>query len=147
MATNFHRPQGRDDRSRREETPPMAVDDIRFGDAIDPRLFADIAEEKARAVASGSRDANKSSQLRRFYDELVMWHDKVGTSAEQFLALQPYIFMLKAKVAYAKGRGHVDGNFEALLRRVIDQSTSPATLRQGKLFLEAFMAFYKVHNK
>lgn len=149
MATNFQ-PRGgprHGDRPPRDDAPPMAVDDIRFGKPIDPRLFADIAEEKARAVAhSGGREVNKSSQLRRFYDELVMWQEKVGSSDERFAELQPYICMLKAKVAYAKGRGHVDASFEALLRRVVDQCTGAETLRQAKLFLEAFMAFYKVHN-
>jgi CRISPR-associated protein Csm2 len=148
MATSFQ-PRGPrpDHRQPREEAPPLPVEDIRFGDRPDPRLFADIAEAKAAAVAGGGRDVNKSSQLRRFYDELVMWQEKVGTSDERFAELQPYLYMLKAKVAYSKGRGHVDANFETLLRRVVDQCTSAATLRQAKLFLEAFMAFYKVHNK
>lgn len=148
MATSFQ-PRGPrpDQRQHRDEPPPMPVDDIRFGGKPDPRLFAEIAEAKAAAVAGGGREVNKSSQLRRFYDELVMWQEKVGASDERFAELQPYICMLKAKVAYAKGRGHVDDNFEALLRHVIDQCTSAATLRQAKLFLEAFMAFYKVHNK
>lgn len=149
MATSFQ-PRGgprHGDRSSRDDRPPIHVDDIRFGDRLDPRLFADIAEAKASAVAGGGKEVNKSSQLRRFYDELVMWQEKVGSSDGRFAELQPYIFMLKAKVAYAKGRGHVDANFEALLRRVVDQCTSAETLRQAKLFLEAFMAFYKVYDK
>jgi CRISPR-associated protein Csm2 len=149
MATHFQ-PRGPRpaERAPREDTPILNVDDIRFGEKPDPRLFAEIAEEKAADVArGGGRETNKSSQLRRFYDELVMWQEKVGASDERFAELQPYICMLKAKVAYTKGRGHVDANFEALLRHVIDQCTNAATLRQAKLFLEAFMAFYKVHNK
>ena len=150
MVTSFQ-PRGPRpaDRGQRDDVPSVSVDDIRFGDRPDPRLFADIAEDKAKAVAAG-REVNKSSQLRRFYDELVMWQDKVGTGPgadERFAELQPYIFMLKAKVAYARGRGHVDANFEAVLRRVIDQCGSAATLRQAKLFMEAFMAFHKVYGK
>ena len=34
----------------------------------------------------------------------------------------------------------------SLFRRVIDQAVSATTLRQAKLFMEAFMAFYKVHR-
>lgn len=149
MATHFQ-PRGPrpPERAQREDTPTLNVDDIRFGETPDPRLFAEIAEDKAKHVASsGGKEVNKSTQLRRFYDELVMWQEKVGACDARFAELQPYICMLKAKVAYAKGRGHVDANFEALLRRVIDQCTNAATLRQAKLFLEAFMAFYKVHNK
>jgi len=125
----------------------IRLDDVRFGAKPDAQLFAAIAENKAREIAASPREANKSSQLRRFYDELVMWHEKVASSDEEFERLQPYIYMLKAKVAYAKGREHVDGNFEALFSHVIDQCTDAATLRQAKLFMEAFMAFYKVHNK
>jgi CRISPR-associated protein Csm2 len=147
MATgSFHSsPRRGDDRPPRDAGPTIDVSDVRFGDPLDPRLFADIAEAKARAVSQGAgRDANKSSQLRRFYDELAMWHEKVGSSPERFTELQPYIFMLKAKVAYAKGRNHLDANFETLFRHVIDQCGSAATLRHAKLFMEAFMAFYKV---
>lgn len=141
--SNFQRSDSRPD------SPPPALNasDIRFTAPVSPQLFADIAEAKAKAVAQGSRDANKSTQLRRFYDELVMWQEKVGNSDERFNDLAPYIYMLKAKVAYAKGRKHVDDNFETLFRHVIDQATDAATLRHAKLFMEAFMAFYKVHNK
>jgi len=149
MATQSFSRDPRQDRSGRDGPQPASIDvaGICFGDKPDARLFAEIAEQAAAAVSGGSRDANKGTQLRRFYDELVMWQEKVGSSAEKFADCHPYICMLKAKVAYAKGRGHVDANFEALLRRIVDQSTSPATLRQGKLFFEAFMAFYKVHSK
>lgn len=149
MATTTFQPRGPrpNDRPPRDAEPTIGVDDIRFGDKPDPQLFADIADRKAEEVARGGRERiNKSTQLRRFYDELVMWQEKVGASDERFAELQPYIYMLKAKVAYSKGREHVDANFETLFRRVIDQATSAATLRQAKLFMEAFMAFYKVHN-
>ena len=129
-------------------TAVLRTDDIVFGAKPDPRLFSDIAEQKAKEIAEeGGKEVNKSAQLRRFYDELVMWQEKVGDSDERFDQLAPYIYMLKAKVAYAKGRGHVGGKFEAMLRRVIDQAINANTLRQAKLFMEAFMAFYKVHNK
>ena len=54
--------------------------------------------------------------------------------------------MLKAKVAYAKGRDKVDENYRSLLCRVIDQTVDVNRLRQARLFMEAFMAFYKVHG-
>lgn len=129
--------------------PQIDVANIVFTEKPSPRLFAEVAEEAAKAVSQGKRDQNKPSQLRRFYDELVMWQEKVGRSAasgEGFADCEPYIRMLKAKVAYAKGREHVDANFEALLRRVIDQVKDAKTLRQAKLFMEAFMAYYKVYR-
>ena len=148
MASNFQQgPRHGGGRPQQERGPQIRVDDIRFSDKPDAKLFSDIAEEKAFAVANGSgREANKSSQLRRFYDELVMWQEKVGSSDERFEELHPYIAMLKAKVAYSLGRKHVDENFSLLMRTVIDQAKDAKTLRQAKLFMEAFMAFYKVHK-
>jgi CRISPR-associated protein Csm2 len=55
--------------------------------------------------------------------------------------------MLKAKAAYANGRQHVDANFRAMFDRLIDEAKDAGTLRQAKLFFEAFMAFYKVFRK
>ena len=78
-------------------------------------LFADIAQEAARTIAAaGAGRNNKSSQLRKFYDELVMWHDKVAfektadARAAKYRELAPFIKMMNAKVAYARGRGHRD---------------------------------------
>jgi len=124
----------------------LDVSQIVFGERPGAELFSDIAERAAKSVSESNRDRNKASQLRRFYDELVMWQEKVGKDDTRFTEAEPYIRMLKAKVAYAKGRGHVDDNFELLMRRVVDQATNAAKLRQAKLFMEAFMAFYKVHG-
>jgi len=131
-----------------EDAARIDTSSIVFGEQIDPRLFADIAEECAKAVSPQGRghDVNKGTQLRRFYDELVMLQGKVGNSDERYRVQAPFIQMLKAKVAYAVGRKKVDTNFEQLLRRVIEQATDHGRLAQAKLFMEAFMAFYKVHG-
>jgi len=134
-------------RSGRDAPPAIDVSAVVFGDKLAATLFADIAEHAAEAISRARQEQNKASQLRRFYDELVMWQDKVGSDAARFQEAEPYIRMLKAKVAYAKGRGHIDDNFETLFRHVIDQTRDAATLRQAKFFMEAFMAFYKVHRK
>lgn len=139
------------DRSR-EQTPPIKLDDIRFGEKIDANLFADIAQAKAKTIAEEGRGRkNKSTQLRKFYDELVMWHDKVfehGVDrAAKYTELAPFIKMLCAKVTYAKGRDHVSEGFEKLFSHVIRAINSPDTLKQAKLFIEAFMGFYKAEEK
>lgn len=110
--------------------------------AID--LFDRVAANAAETIAAAKREQNKSSQLRRFYDELVMWHDKIGRSDETFTACLPYIRMLKAKVAYSSGRGHVDENFASFFSKIIDEIDKVESLKTAKLFMEAFMAFYKV---
>ena len=74
-------------------------------------LYADTAEEAARCCRSTK--CNKQAQLRRFYDELVMWHEKVfnkQTAEEQekcFRELLPFIQMMRAKAAYAQSRSEL----------------------------------------
>lgn len=140
---------------RREEAPrvQLSTADIRLKD-IPPTLFSDIAQEKARTVHEGrGRDNNKSTQLRRFYDELVMWFEKVQferTPKEReakYTEVAPFIQMLVAKVAYARGRGHVDDNFEKLFAHLIRQISDAESLKHAKLFMEAFMGFYKAQEK
>jgi CRISPR-associated protein Csm2 len=154
MATGFQgRPGGYSD--RRDEAPriTLATTDIRLKD-IPSTLFSDIAQEKALTVREGSgRDSNKSTQLRKFYDELVMWFEKVHferTPIEReakYTEVAPFIQMLVAKVAYAKGRGHVDDNFEKLFAHLIRQISDVESLKHAKLFMEAFMGFYKAQEK
>lgn len=135
-------------RDERGAPPTIDVSAIRFGDKIDLKLYSDVAENAAKEVGKqiGGRDTNKSTQLRRFYDELIMLHDKIGSDAARYEVQVPFIQMLKAKVAYSMGRKKVDANFDKLLRTVVDEVKDVASLRQAKLFMEAFMAFYKLHG-
>lgn len=123
---------------------------------VNPNLYADIPEAIAYRVGMskftdrktqqekiGAKKENKPTQLRRFYDELVLRAEKVAHKPADFALHLPLVKMLKAKVAYAKGRGHVDPDFETLMRHCIDQVDSPAKLAQCKTFFEAFMGFYK----
>lgn len=144
MATNQH------DRGRgatHRETPEIDTSDIVLSGVLHPEIFAEIANNKALAVARSSGNyTNRSSQIRRFYDELVMWQERVGPDSEKFLQFHPFINMLKAKVAYSKGRNHVDATFEKFFCHVINECKDAQTLRNAKLFMEAFLAFYKVHG-
>ena len=135
------------DRGRPDDRPTIGLDGIRFGSAPGATLFSEVAQLAAQEVANTDTNLNKASQLRRFYDELVMWQEKVGRDDQRFTECEPYIRMLKAKAAYANGRQHVDANFRAMFDRLIDEAKDAGTLRQAKLFFEAFMAFYKVFRK
>ena len=58
--------------------PTISVTDITLDAPLAVNLFADIAQDKAaRVYEAGGGRKNKSTQLRKFYDELVMWFDKV----------------------------------------------------------------------
>ena len=110
---------------------------------LDPDLFNIIAKDAAQKVASGGDRVNKATQLRKFYDEIVLWDNKVLLHPEKFDEYLPFIRMLNAKGAYAKGRNLVDENFVGMLNNGLQQVNSAETLHTFKLFMEAFMGFYK----
>ena len=145
---------------------PIPNSKIVFGKALTDDLFSEIAKEKSLEIFQGgldqrgSQSKNKSTQLRKFYDELVMWTDKVHSIGKlehgqkgsdvreaKYRDSAPFIKMMNAKVAYAKGRNHVDESFEAMFSHCIKSVIDAETLKHAKLFMEAFMGFYKAQEK
>jgi CRISPR-associated protein Csm2 len=112
---------------------------------LDPELFNTIAQDWAKEIAGNDprKTDNKPTQLRKFYDEIVLWDNKVLMHPEKFDDYLPFIRMLNAKAAYAKGRKLVDDKYVGLLFSGLQQVTDPETLHTFKLFMEAFMGFYK----
>lgn len=157
-----------DQRQRQpDRNPPSRTDgssnasrfsDIQFAKSeekpLNPELFNGISQRMAKLVAwsedSRPRPENKSTQLRRFYDEIVLWDMRVrqvevGKRMAKFQEYLPFIRMLNAKAAYANGRKPrlVDDNFVSLLQHTLLKVEDPETLTTCKLFWEAFMGFYK----
>lgn len=116
---------------------------IRFGAPIDPELFNSFARDAAQKVAHADSSRNKPTQLRRFYDELLLWDTRVGQQPDKFGEYLPFIRMLNAKVAYAEGRKLVDSTFVQLMHHTLGEVKEPANLAVCKHFWEAFMGFYK----
>ena len=74
-----------------------------------PELFNEEAERVAKTLAETRQGGvNKSTQIRRFYDELVGWQQRIAGDEDKFKRFEAFIRMLNAKVAYAKGRKLVD---------------------------------------
>ena len=119
------------------------------GRPLAPDLFDGIAERAAKIVA---KDHTKPSQLRRFYDELLRWEARVNEGGpegakERLREHLPFIRMMNAKAAYAKGRRLVGTSFVTLLARCLEQvNDDPGALRNSRLLFEAFMGFYKLHG-
>ena len=126
--------------------PTLETSSIKFN-PIDAELFNSIALNTAKTLAASGREQNKSTQIRRFYDELLMWEAKVTQNPEKFGEYLPFIRMLNAKAAYAEGRKHVDNNFTAFMQHCLQQVTDDKTLRTFKLFFEAMLGFYKLEKK
>lgn len=127
----------------------LNINEIKFGGEKPTEIFSDIAQRAAQHIKQ-SKNVNKTTQLRKFYDELAMWNDRVQLAREdkenKFQELAPFIKMLKAKVAYARGRKHIDDHFLEVFNRCIDQANNVETLRDAKLFMEAVMGFCKLEE-
>ncbi len=145
----------------------MDISMIKFGENKPSELFAGIAEQAAEYIKhiyecnehtyydkksrkekkECNEKSNKQTQIRKFYDELAMWNEKVQFNYEsresEYKKQEVFIKMLKAKVAYAEGRGHVDVHFSKIFNRCIDQVNSAETLKYAKLFMEAVMGYCK----
>ena len=119
---------------------------------IEKSLFSTMAEDCAKVIAAngkgttGKLEKNKSTQLRRFYDEICLWQEKNGSEESKFNDNLPFIHMIAAKVAYAKGRNLVDDSFLKLIQEGLNQVDSLQTFNTFKTFMEAFMGFYKMHS-
>lgn len=135
--------------SKQRQQPPQQagaqaqLPSIRFAKPLEPELFDSKARQAAHTVAVANTDRNKSTQLRRFYDELCLWEMRCAQQPDKFTEYLPFIRMLNAKAAYAEGRKLVDRTFVDLLQQTLAQVTDAETLTACKLFWEAFMGFYK----
>jgi CRISPR-associated protein Csm2 len=123
---------------------------------IDPELFSSKAEEVARAIygeqqASRGR-ANKPTQIRKFYDEVVRFGATMqGLPEEQqrdeFERMLPYLKMLNAKAAYAMGRDLVSKGFKDLISASLNQINDKDDFDAFAGFFESFMGFYKFYDE
>lgn len=118
----------------------MCIDKIRF-EPLEANIFSEIAKEAAEKIAD--KKLNKTTQLRKFYDELLMWDEKVNLDEHKYTEYAPFIHMLKAKVAYAKGRNYVNGEFVEIFNKMLEGVKSAKTLHYAKLFFEAVLGFRK----
>lgn len=125
------------------QSPETLFASIKFGRPLDPELFNSIAKDAAKKVAEAPKERNKSTQLRRFYDELCLWDLRVIQQPEKFSDYLPFIRMLNAKVAYAEGRKLVNETYVSLLHHTLREVKDRESLSVCKLFWEAFTGFYK----
>jgi CRISPR-associated protein Csm2 len=93
------------------------------------------------------KSCNKSSQIRRFYEDVLRWDEKIKASTDKdqaYLENLPYIKMLNAKVAYAYEREHVDDGFKQFINHCIRSLTEERkSFEHFKLLFEAVIGFMK----
>lgn len=140
--------RNRSNKPQEDHCTQKLLDEIRLKAGSDqplpPDLFSGTAERVADMIAKGKN--NQYTQVRKFYDELTMWDEKISQKPDQFHHFLPFVRMLNAKAAYAMGRKHLDECFVKFIKHCLDQMDTPESFRHGKLFFEAFLGYYRVHK-
>jgi len=114
---------------------------------IEPDLFSVTAEKLAKKVAEdGSKTCNKRSQIRKFYDEVLNFSARVGKDPIEFEKMLPYLKMLNAKAAYAKGRGLISDSFKNFLLTALQQVNDKDDFDVFSGLFEAFMGYYRLYR-
>jgi CRISPR-associated protein Csm2 len=126
---------------------------------VDPRLFSTIAEDLAIAISEEgkiddkgypikdpNRFKNKSTQLRRFFDELLRINTRAQSEGDDWNLTHPMVHMMVAKTAYAHGRKLVTASFVKLMRDGITSIDDQDDLHVFTNFMESFMGFYKLYR-
>ena len=112
---------------------------------LNPTLFSDVAMGWAEEIYnSGHGKANKRSQLRKFFDE-VLRLNSLSTN-EDWDNILPYVNMLLAKSVYAEGRGNTTKDFTRFMKESIDEIRNREDLEVFANFFEAFMGFYRKYG-
>ena len=120
------------------------------GKTMDPRWVDSEALSVARKLVAkdynGRLDKNniKSSQLRKFYADVKglerTWESQ-GCTDTAFLGILPQIKILKAKAAYARGRGVVPPTFVTWINSHVDNIANSEDFRAFLLHFEAVVGF------
>ena len=117
---------------------------------INPLIFSKGAGEWAEKVYSeGKRfNKNKSSQLRKFYDEFFKLAQRSASYSEKDWkrVILPQIHMMLSRVVYAKGRKLVTDSFVNLIESLISQINTKEDLKVAVNFFEAFIGFYRIYG-
>lgn len=111
-------------------------------------MFDGVAKKIADELASEhGANKNKSSQIRRFYDEIIRYADRhrgAGRPDEErarFEADLPFIRMICARAAYARTRDHVGGNFVAFMQDGLRKIEKAEDLHMFRSLFEAVIGF------
>lgn len=115
---------------------------------VNPELFSNVADEYAKKIReAGGKKKNKISQIRKFYDEVLMFQSRVK-SEDDFKKMLPFIKMLNAKAFYAEGRELITKEFkDDFIKECLGQVQTKKDFDVFVKFFEAFMGFYKYYDE
>lgn len=118
---------------------------------IDAELFSDKANKLAEDIYKEQQQsrgkANKPTQIRKFYDEVLRFDSMLKTNPADFDNILPYLKMLNAKVAYAMGRDLVSKGFKDFISTSLNQIKDKDDFDAFAGLFEAFMGYYKFYDE
>lgn len=114
---------------------------------LNPDLFSLKAEELAKNISDeGNTKINKPSQIRKFYEEVLKFDNRLKTNEDDFDNILPYLKMINAKVAYAVGRDLVSKGFKDFISTSLEQINDKKDFDVFASLFEAFMGYYKYYR-
>lgn len=119
---------------------------------VNPELFSNVAENLAKKFnEEGGKNKNKRTQLRKFYDEISEYKNRLKSRnererIEEFEYTLPYLNMLIAKVVYAEGRNLVSNSFKEFIIHGVKNIKTPDDLFVFADLFEAVMGFYRIYE-
>lgn len=113
---------------------------------LEPTLFSVTAEQQAQAIGSEGNNINKSTQLRRYFEEVVRLNTQAKAKGADMDLILPQVHMLVAKIVYAQGRRLVSSSFVEMMKSGINQINDKDDLQVFANFFESFIGFYKMHG-
>jgi len=115
---------------------------------IDPDLFSSLADKLAQQVFNEKTGtANKPTQIRKFYDEVVRFDSIIKLNPNEFENVLPYLKMLNAKAAYAMGRDLISKSFKDFISDALNQIKDKDDFSAFAGLFEAFMGYYKFYDE
>ena len=100
-------------------------------------------EKRGRIEKNFKKDPIKTTQMRKFYDQVLLKYNEVKIDKKEFDEVLPFIKMINSKVEYAYSRELVSKSFREMMRTSIEQIEDEKKLENFKLFFEAVIGFYK----
>ena len=119
---------------------------------VDPDLFSGRADVLAKKIYDEQRQskgekANKPTQIRKFYDEVLRFDSMLKSNPADFDNILPYLKMLNAKAAYAMGRDLVSKGFKDFISNSLNQINDKDDFDAFAGLFEAFMGYYKFYDE
>jgi len=116
---------------------------------INPKLFSEVAEELAKEIDKYGRynKQNNKSQIMKFYHEVLEFKRKIDEEPSKFNNFLPYIKILNAKAAYAKGRGLISDSFKEFISNSLKKINDYKDFEIFTNFFEAFIGYYKFYTE